>query len=87
MLQCGKARRLFIVAEALHRPNMLFHHVGHGRFVRHGYWFFEQHLNEIWASGLGAFFVIQVLLEHLIAHTCFSLSLMASLICLLTVSM
>ena len=87
MLQCGKARRLFIVAEALHRPDMLFHHVGHGCFIRHRHRFFEQHLNEIGTAGGDAFFIIQVLLEHLIAHTCFSLSLMASLICLLTVSM
>ena len=41
---------------------------------------------EIGASGLGAFFVIQVLLEHFIAHTYSSLFLMASSICLLTVS-
>ena len=47
---------------------------------------FQQNLNEIGASGLGAFFVIQVLLEHFIAHTYSSLFLMASSICLLTVS-
>ncbi len=37
-------------------------------FIRHVYRLFEQHLNEIGATGLGPFFVIQVLLEHLIAH-------------------
>lgn len=55
MLQRGKARRLFIVAEALHRPNMLFHHGSHGCFVRHGHRLFEQQLNKIGAAGLRAF--------------------------------
>ena len=86
MLQRGKARRLFIVAEALHRPNMLFHHGSHGCFVRHGHRLFEQQLNKIGAAGLRAFFVIQVLLEHLIAHTCHSLFRMASSSCLRAVS-
>ena len=47
---------------------MLLHYGSHFFFIRHFYLLFEQHLNEIGASGLGAFFVIQVLLEHLIAH-------------------
>ena len=87
MLHRGNAGHLFIVAEALHRTNMLFHHGGHGRFVRHGHRLFEQQLNEIGASGLGAFFVIQVLLENLIAHTCPSLFRMTSSSCFLTASM
>ena len=68
MLQGGKARRLFVVAEALHRSDVFLHHSDHSRLVRHGHLFSEQHLDEIGTAGLGAFFVIQVLLEHLIAH-------------------
>ena len=68
MLQGGKARRLFVVAEALHRSDVFLHHSDHSRLVRHGHLFSEQHLNEIGTAGLEAFFVIQVLLEHLIAH-------------------
>ena len=34
---------------------------------------FEQHLNEIGATGLGAFFVVQILLESFIAHLVSSL--------------
>ena len=41
-------------------------------FLRQGHWLFEQYLNEIGTTELGAFFVVQVLLEHFIAHLLFS---------------
>ena len=68
MIQGGKADHLFITAETLYSANVLFHHSGHLILVRHVHRLFEQHLNEIGTARLGAFFVIQVLLEHLIAH-------------------
>jgi len=70
MIQGSKACHLFITAETLYRADVLFHHSGHLILVRHVYRLFEQHLNEIGAAGLGPFFVIQVLPEHLIAHFC-----------------
>ena len=73
MTQGGKAGHLFITAETLYGTDVLFHHSGHLILVRHIHRLFEQHLNEIGAAGLGAFFVIQVLLEHLIAHSISSL--------------
>ena len=73
MTQGGKAGHLFITAETLYGADVLFHHSGHLILVRHIHRLFEQHLNEIGAAGLGAFFVIQVLLEHLIAHSISSL--------------
>ena len=48
--------RLFVVAEALHRPDMPFHHGGHLIPVRHGHLFSEQQLDEEGAAGPGAFF-------------------------------
>ena len=87
MLQRGKARCFFIMAETLYRSDVFFHHGGHAVLVRHGHRLFEQHLNEIGSAGLGAFFIVQVLLEYFVAHTCPSLSLMAFSNCLLTVSM
>ena len=68
MVQGGKARHFLIVTETLHSADVFFHNGGHAFLVRHGYWLFEQHLNEVRSPGLGAFFVVQVLLEHLIAH-------------------
>jgi len=87
MIQGGKTGHLFITAETLYSANVLFHYSGHFVLVRHVHRLFAQHLNEIGATGLGAFFVIQVLPENLIAHTCPSLLLMASAICLLAASM
>ena len=52
---------------------MLLHYGSHFFFIRHFYRLFEQHLNEIGASGLGAFFVVQILLESFIAHLVSSL--------------
>ena len=68
MIQGGIAGHLFVAAETLYSADVLFHHSGHFILVRHIRRLFEQHLNEIRAAGLGAFFVIQVLLEHFIAH-------------------
>ena len=39
---------------------MLLHYGSHFFFIRHFYRLFEQHLNEIGTSGLGAFFVVNV---------------------------
>ena len=49
------------------------HYGSHFFFIRHFYRLFEQHLNEIGATGLGAFFVVQILPENLIAHLVSSL--------------
>ena len=68
MIQGGKAGHLFITAETLYSADVLFHHSGHFILVRHVNRLFEQYLNKIGAAGLGAFFVVQVLLEHFIAH-------------------
>ena len=57
MLQGGKARRLFIVAETLHSSHVLLHHSGHLCLVRHGHTLFEQHLNDEGAAGMPAFLI------------------------------
>ena len=68
MIQGGKASHFLIITEALCCSDVFTHYGSHFLFVRHGHRFFEQHLYEIGASRLGAFFVIQVLLEYFIAH-------------------
>ena len=73
MIQGSKTGHLFITAETLYSADVLFHHSGHFILVRHVHRLFEQHLNEIGTSGLWAFFVIQVLLEHFVAHLISSL--------------
>ena len=52
---------------------MLLHYGSHFFFIRHFYRLFEQHLTELGASGLGTFFVVQILLESFIAHLVSSL--------------
>ena len=59
---------LIITAETLYSADVLFHHSGYLILVRHVHRLFEQHLNELGAAGLGAFFIIQVLPKNLVAH-------------------
>lgn len=64
----SKPRHFIVVAETLHRTDVLLHHGSHLRLIRHSHRLLEQHLNKVWATRPGIFFIFQFLLEHFIAH-------------------